>query len=105
MGAVLLLSLALAAGGSQATTGNNNPNAQAPSANGGTHTVTGRPDPDQRVVCRREESVGTRLAARTCMTRAEWRRRERDNRDRARDLVDDSERDNRSDPYYGPQPL
>lgn len=43
---------------------------------------------DERVVCRRESSVGTRLATRTCMTRAQWREHEQLQREAARRQVD-----------------
>ncbi len=57
---------------------------------------------DERLVCRTEHTVGTRLGrSRVCLTRAQWRERELAERGRTRDIVDQSERENRSDPWHG----
>ena len=47
---------------------------------------------DDRVVCRRDDLVGTRLAPRVCMTRAQWRQRETEARTSARGLIEDVNR-------------
>lgn len=47
---------------------------------------------DDRVVCRRDDEVGTRLGQRTCLTRAEWRRREEEARHEARGMMDGASR-------------
>ena len=60
---------------------------------------------DTRVVCRRDTSVGSRLGVRVCLTRAQWRERDGDNRDRTRDLVDNSERQTREAFIPGDQPV
>ena len=44
-------------------------------------------DPD-RMVCRREEKLGSRLASRTCKTAAEWEQERLDNKDAKRSLQD-----------------
>jgi hypothetical protein len=63
-------------------------------------------DADTKVVCKREASVGTRLAGRTCLTRAQWKERERWNKDTSRDIIERSERDSRNDAYVpGERPL
>lgn len=60
---------------------------------------------DERLVCRTEHTVGTRLGrSRVCLTRAQWRERETAERGRTRDVVDQSDRENRADPWYGDTP-
>ena len=60
---------------------------------------------DERLVCRTEHTVGTRLGrSRICLTRAQWRERELAERGRTRDIVDQSDRENRSDPWHGSVP-
>ena len=44
---------------------------------------------DDRVVCRRDDQIGTRLAPRVCLTRAQWRQREVEERRTARDTMND----------------
>lgn len=84
MAAMFLLGVAMAATGI-------NPGAAA-----GVQATTARPAGDERVVCRREEGVGTRLGSRVCLTRAQWRQRDQENREATRALVEDSERDGRT---------
>lgn len=40
----------------------------------------------QKVVCKRDSTVGTRLAKRICMTRAEWKEAESALRERNKDI-------------------
>jgi hypothetical protein len=61
-------------------------------------------DDDSKVICRRSSIVGTRVAARICHTRAEWRMIDEENRDGGRERVDRSIRETRSDPWPGPVP-
>jgi hypothetical protein len=61
---------------------------QPTAAAGAQATPTG----DDRVVCRRDDQVGTRLAPRVCLTRAQWRQRNTESRRNARDLMDESGR-------------
>lgn len=75
MTGMLLISAAMAAAGMQPTT------ATTPQAS------PARPG-DSRVVCRRDDMVGTRLAPRVCRTRAEWRRLDAEERMAARELID-----------------
>ena len=48
----------------------------------------GQSSADERRVCRTSSSVGTRLRERICMTRGQWRERERNQSREAKDLVD-----------------
>jgi hypothetical protein len=63
-------------------------------------TSTGR---DNRVICRREDQVGTRLAPRVCLTRAQWRERSGELRRAARENMDADSRasGNRTTPAGG----
>ena len=46
-----------------------------------------RAEPEKRI-CRREQAVGTRLAPRTCLTRSQWKARERENEEHKRRILD-----------------
>jgi hypothetical protein len=89
MGGLLIAGMIL--GAASGTTPAAAPAAQAPQA-------------DERLVCRRDNTVGSRLGTRICLTRAQWRERETAERGRTRDIVDQSERENRADPWHGDTP-
>lgn len=50
---------------------------------------------DERIVCRRDSAVGSRLGSRICLTRSQWRAREVAERERTRDIQDQAEREGR----------
>ena len=49
---------------------------------------------DNKVICKRDGTVGTRLAKRVCLTRAQWRESEQAHREQAKDSQRDYQRDN-----------
>lgn len=51
-------------------------------------------DPDSKVICKRDSTVGTRLAKRICMTRGEWKEAEMALREKAKDSQREYQRDN-----------
>jgi hypothetical protein len=50
-------------------------------------------DKDSKLSCRRESGVGSRLGSRICLTRAQWREREKLSREGARATLDNAERE------------
>jgi hypothetical protein len=49
---------------------------------------------DAKVICKRDGTVGTRLAKRVCLTRAQWKESDTALRDQAKDSQRDYQRDN-----------
>ena len=47
---------------------------------------------EERKICRRDDAVGTRLAPRVCLTKAEWKARDETQRERKRRLRDQADR-------------
>ncbi|MDF7775875.1 hypothetical protein P1X14_11510 [Sphingomonas sp. AOB5] len=62
------------------------------------------PAPVDRVICKRDNSVGTRLAKRTCMKESEWKQAEQRSRDDRNRILDNAEREGRNaeTPYAKP---
>lgn len=58
---------------------------------------------DDKVICKRDNTVGTRLAKRVCLTRAQWKDLDARAGERKRDLSDKSERF-RDEQVFGPRP-
>ncbi|HEX8527049.1 hypothetical protein [Allosphingosinicella sp.] len=57
---------------------------------------------DDRRICRTVSTVGTRLRERTCMTRAQWRARDRSQSSAAKELTDRESDGRNKDGWYGP---
>jgi hypothetical protein len=68
--------------------------AMAVTSSGAAFAADEAADADQKVVCKRDGTVGTRLARRVCMTRAQWKETETALRDKAKDSQRDYQRDN-----------
>ena len=58
----------------------------------------------EKLVCKRDTSVGSRLSRSTCHTKAEWEALEADRSDQANRLVGQSVQDGRDSFIPGPKP-
>ncbi|WP_066659282.1 MULTISPECIES: hypothetical protein [unclassified Sphingomonas] len=77
--------------------------ASVPAVAQDTVTVTGKPVKEKKI-CRRDNTVGTRLAKYTCLTRAQWESREAEARKEKDRMIDSAEREGRDawTPYAKP---
>lgn len=68
-----------------------------------TVTVTAKPTKEKKI-CRRDNTVGTRLAKYTCLTRAQWDSREAEAQKEKDRMIDSAEREGRDawTPYAKP---
>ncbi len=68
-----------------------------------TVTVTAKPAKEKKI-CRRDNTVGTRLAKYTCLTRSQWDAREAEARSQSDKMIDSAEREGRDawTPYAKP---
>ncbi|MES2442196.1 MAG: hypothetical protein V4574_05145 [Pseudomonadota bacterium] len=62
------------------------------------------PPKKQKLICRRDTTVGTRLAHRTCLTESRWKDMDEAAELQKRRMMDTAERSGRSDDFPGPKP-
>jgi hypothetical protein len=93
MTGMFLIGLAIAATGLELT----------PPTSAASQVAAERAARDTRVICRREDQIGTRLAPRICLTRAQWTQRDKEARISAREGMDENARAgaNRTTPAGG----